>query len=184
VRIVEFIYKIIFISSIGFLCLVAMSCTPNSNEYKSHDLQMTTTCSKCGMIIADYAGPHAQIVWKNGRHSFYCDLFEIMPDILNNAESERIGAIYVQKGFPKKGTLSGWVNAKKAIYVVNSRKLGSMGISYVPFKYIKNARTFQRKNGGKILRFSQINNEVLEHTRSLMRTNPQEYSPNYGPGLL
>ena len=165
-------------------CLLITSCTHNSTRYKPQDLKTTTVCSKCGMIIADYNGPHAQIVWKDGKYSFYCDLFEIMPDIMNKAESERIGAIYVQKGFTKKGTLTGWIDAKKAIYVIDSKKLGSMGISYVPFEQLANAKKFQADYGGEILHYSQINNKVLEKTRELMINKPQEYSPHFGAGIL
>ena len=175
------LYLVMFI---GLFCLLSSACSPNKEYYKPNNLKATTVCSKCGMIIANYAGPHVQIVWKDGKHSFYCDLFEIMPDIMNKAERERIGAIYVQKGFPKKGTLNGWINATKAIYVVDSKKLGSMGVSYVPFEDINKAKKFKNIYGGQILHYSQINQKVLDKTRKLMIDKPEEYSPHFGPGLL
>lgn len=132
------------------------------------------------MVIMNYPGPHSQIVFKDGHHDFYCDLFEVMPLILRKAERERMGKIYVQAFDDKKwGSYhTDWLAADKAYYVIDSRKTNAMGISYVPFKSKQQANSFQKQYGGEIRKFSQLTNAVVKHSYQLMRTKPKLYGPH------
>lgn len=151
-----------------FFTLIACSRQEN-NVYKPEMIPVGTTCASCGMIVLKYSGPHVQVIWKNGKRTFYCDLREIMSEILNKVYFERMGAIYVQNfGGKKWGSYNGnWIKAQTAVYVIFSRKSGSMGQSFVPFKNKDEAREFQKTFGGKIFKFSQITQAVVAQANKL-----------------
>ena len=167
-----------------FLSLIMLSlsaCSNTSIQYKPVRLSKAEQCSLCGMIIMNYPGPHAQIAWKNGKHTFYCDLFEVMPMVLNTPDRQRMGEIFVQDFSHKKwGSYSNsWIPAQKAYYIINSHQRDAMGISYVPFKTQADAKTFQSKHGGTLLNFAQMTQQVVAHSYALMREKPDEYGPSF-----
>ena len=49
-----------------------------------------------------------------------------------------------------------WIDAKSAVYVVGSRKLGSMGPTLASFARMENAEEFAAKEGGKLIGFEQV----------------------------
>lgn len=173
--------KVIFIFSLLLTLLTA--CSPSNNKpIKPITLTRANTCAVCGMIVLDYPGPHTQIVWKNKKHTYYCDLHEVMPQLFNSIEAARVATVYVQNFDNLKwGSYKNhWMKAKDAIFVVNSHKQSSMGVSYVPFKKIQNAELFQKKYGGKILPYRQITPTILQESEKLMLSDPNTYGP---PGV-
>ena len=57
-----------------------------------------------------------------------------------------------------------WIDAKSAIYVVGSRKHGSMGPTFGAFSNVQDAEAFVTKEGGKVLRFDQITIDMVGMT--------------------
>lgn len=55
------------------------------------------------------------------------------------------------------------INAKTAFYVIGSNIVGPNGANLIPFKSIKSAKLFERKNGGsKILSFKELVPNIIQ----------------------
>lgn len=177
--------------SILILCLscffVSFSYAANSGPTK---LTRSDTCAADGMILMDFAGPKAQILWKNGKRTYYCEAREAFNVWLDPIKQKRIAAFYVQdfSGLHWGIYAGHWIKwplnkagVKQIVwFVVDSRKLGAMGISYISFTKQQDAVAFQKKYGGHVLTFKQITEAVLQNTRQLMIKRPNMY----GPGMM
>lgn len=145
-----------------FISLSAFSINVIASTLQIYNLTATTHCATCGMFIMKYPGPHAQVVWKKNNkieHKFYGNLSEAMQQIVSNEKS--VIAVYVQplgkKAFEKMFEKDNWMNAKDAIYVINSpKKRFVMGNSYTPFKTTQEAKAFQKINGGEVVNYNQL----------------------------
>ena len=62
-----------------------------------------------------------------------------------------------------------WMLAKNAYYVIDSKMDGAMGITYVPFDSIDNARIFFNNYGGKIINYNDINKDTLSKSSLLLK---------------
>ena len=138
----------VLILLICIILVLLKTCSSDKHVAKAVSLTRADTCAVCGMIVVDYFGPHVQIIWNDGKRSVYGDLHEAMPQLLNPIEAKRATAIYVQNFDNLKwGSYKGhWMLAKNAFFVINSRKKSAMGVSYVPFQKIENAKNFQKQN--------------------------------------
>jgi len=115
------------------------------------------------MVLIDYNGPKAQIIWKNNKIFFYCEVREAIEQYMNKDNINTIDRVYVQdfSNLSWGSYRDGWVNIRKVVFVIDSKRYGAMGISYVPFMDENSAKLFHKENGGLILKLCQINNEVL-----------------------
>ncbi len=154
---------LVILSSLLFL----ISCSKvDKFSYEPKNLDSNHICAEDYMIILNYNGPKAQILWKNGKISFYCEVREIFYEVLDIVQSKRIGAIYVQDFSNLKwgSYYDKWMKAEDAYYIIDSRKKGAMGVSYVPFNNKNEALKFQMDNGGKLILFKDINSEILNNS--------------------
>ncbi len=122
-----------------------------------------TVCVLDGMALKDAAGPKAQIHYTEGKPDFFCDLVELF-DAVRTPESKRaIAAVFVQDiGKANWDHPQGiWIDARTALYVVGSRKLGSMGPTFGAFADARDAEAFAAREGGKVLRFDQITADMV-----------------------
>ncbi|HIH2762311.1 MAG TPA: nitrous oxide reductase accessory protein NosL, partial [Candidatus Azoamicus sp.] len=53
-------------------------------------------CACDSMILIDYNGPKAQIIWKDGNRSYYCEVREIFYEINDKIKKKQIKKIFVQ----------------------------------------------------------------------------------------
>ncbi len=165
---------------VWFSCVSTLFATTNVTS-SAIDLTRKSACALDGMILMDYSGPKAQILWKDGKRTYYCDTTEGFSVWLDPIQQERIKAFYVQNydNAPWDAYKGRWVDAKDPWYVINSKKLGAMGVSYIPFLQKKDAISFQKKYGGKLLQFKQITATVLANTEKLSREQPSMYGPQH-----
>ena len=128
-------------------------------------------CANDGMTIIEYKGPKAQIIWKDGSISFYCEVREAFFEWTNFIKRKRIKKFYVQDfSFIKWGSYTNnWVEACKVVYVIDSIKYGAMGISYVPFTDIIYANLFVDKYQGIIINFDDIIIDVLDKSNEFFK---------------
>lgn len=117
-----------------------------------------TACALDGMLLKDYPGPKAQIHYAEGKPDFFCDLMELFGTVLVPEQKRRVTALFVQDmGKTDWDHPAGnWIDAKTAVYVVGSKKTGSMGPTFGSFSSAQDAEAFAKKEGGKIYRFDQI----------------------------
>jgi len=134
-------------------------------------LDRSQMCASDAMIIINYHGPKAQILWKDGSRSFYCEVREAFYESLDQIKSKRIKAFFVQD-FSKLewGSYSDkWMIAGDAYYVIDSSKDGAMGLTYVPFSELESAEQFFALYGGKLLKFNEIDSNILATSSELLK---------------
>ncbi len=158
--------------SMGVLALsvsLSLSCEGAKNQAPAEPVNLTqdVTCASDGMMLMEFDGPKAQILWENGERSFFCEAREAFEFWTNPIQRNRIHAFYVQDfGGVEWGSYPDrWILARDAIFVIGSKKLGAMGITYVSFAKPSDARLFQLEQGGRTLLLEEITVEVFESSQ-------------------
>lgn len=148
----------------GFaLCIALAACNQATPKVVALEPTSETACELDGMILKDYPGPKAQIHYAEGKPEFFCDMMELFMMVLAPEQKRLITAVFVQDMGKTswEHPAGNWIDAKSAIYVVGSKKLGSMGPTFGSFSSMQDAEAFVQKEGGKILRFEQITQDML-----------------------
>ncbi|WP_414691127.1 nitrous oxide reductase accessory protein NosL [Noviherbaspirillum sp.] len=147
----------------GLLVAALGACSQSEHKVAALEPKDDTACSLDGMILKDYAGPKAQIHYTEGQPDFFCDLMELFGVVLTPEQKRAVAAIYVQDmGKTDWDHPQGnWIDAKTAVYVVGSKKHGSMGPTFGSFSNEQDATAFAQKEGGKVLRFEQITTDMV-----------------------
>ena len=129
------------------------------------EIDPATTCDLDGMLLADFPGPKAQIHFKNeAKPTFYCDTVEMFNTLLKPEQVKPIRAVMVQNmGKADWDQPRGnWFDARSGIYVLGSKRKGSMGPTIASFAQEADAQAFAAKHGGKVLRFGQITRDMVD----------------------
>ncbi len=150
------------LAGVALLVLIS-ACSKEVATALPQEIGSDTACSLDGMVLADYPGPKAQVLYAEGAPDFYCDLMELFATLLAPEQKRQIAGMFVQDmGQAAWEHPSGhWIDAKTALYVVGSKKTGSMGPTFGSFANMQDAESFAKKEGGKILRFEQITLEMV-----------------------
>lgn len=145
------------------LAVTLLACNRQPTTVGPQEIKAGTACSLDGMVLADFPGPKGQIHYANGEPDFFCDTFELFSIYLQPEQKKRITAIYTQDMGKTdwEKPQSHWIDAKTALYVLGSRKTGSMGPTLASFALQSDAEAFARKNGGQVLRFNQITLDMV-----------------------
>ncbi len=135
------------------------------------NLNKNHICDNDSMIIIDYKGPKAQILWKDNRRSFYCEVREAFYETTNEIKKRNIKAFYVQdfSNIEWDSYIDKWDNAEKMYYVIDSAMDGAMGLTYVPFSDIIAAKNFYEEYGGKLLHYKDINKDTINNSNMLLK---------------
>jgi copper chaperone NosL len=127
------------------------------------EIAKDTYCALDGMLLADYPGPKAQIHYDGSpAPDFFCDTMEMFSLLLKPEQARKVAAAYVQAmdqtdwNQPK----GAWTDAKKAFYVVGSKKRGAMGPTIPSFATREGAQAFADKEGGKVHPFAEITTDM------------------------
>ena len=128
-----------------------------------------TACALDGMVLKDFPGSKAQIQYAEGKPDYYCDLMELFAVMLAPENKRRVAGVFVQDMAKADWTnpVGHWIVAKDALYVVGSKKQGSMGPTLGAFSNAQDAAAFVQKEGGKVLPYNQITAAMLD-TRGAM----------------
>jgi copper chaperone NosL len=152
----------------GLVLFVALAgCGKDAAQVAAKEPGADTACSLDGMVLKDYPGPKAQIQYAEGAPDYFCDLMELFGTVLTPEQRRPVAGIFVQDvGKTSWEKPEGhWIDAKTALYVVGSKKAGSMGPTFGAFSSVADAEAFVQKEGGKVLRFEQITPEMVNlHT--------------------
>ncbi len=125
-----------------------------------------TSCSLDGMTLAEFPGPKGQIHYATGKPDFFCDTMELLSIYLQPEQKKRITGIFAQDMGKTdwEKPQSNWIDARQALYVLGSKKMGSMGPTLASFSKLEDAEVFAKKFGGKVLRFDQVTLEMVDLT--------------------
>jgi copper chaperone NosL len=164
------------LASLGLLSLAACARgSPTAEEPPPRETTDASVAQFCGMSLAEHGGPKGQIFIR-GLHDPYwfatvrdAFAFLFLPEM-----PKAVSAIYVNdmakaKNWdqPEAGT---WVDARKASYVIESRRRSGMGTEEaIPFGDAGAARRFADSNGGRVVSFNDM---------------PRDYILNATPGAL
>lgn len=121
----------------------------------------------CGMNVLEHPGPKGQAIvasviepiWFSSARDAIA--FTMLPD-----EPKDVQAVYVSDmsraaSFDKPGA-NNWIEARKAVFVIGSRRKGGMGADeVVPFSDRTAAERFASENGGRLVGFAEIPREYV-----------------------
>lgn len=157
-------YHLLF-AALGAALLLGACDSKTETAVVPVEIDPATTCDLDGMLLADYPGPKAQIHFKGeSKPSFYCDTVEMFHTLLKPEQVKAIRAVLVQDmGQADWEQPRGhWFDARTGIYVLGSKRNGSMGPTIASFAQEADAQQFAAKNGGRVLRFSDITVEMVD----------------------
>ena len=123
------------------------------------EIDARTSCELDGMLLADYPGPKAQIQFAGqAEPTFFCDTVELFNTLLAPEQVKKIDAVWVQDmGKANWDQPRGnWFDARTGLYVLGSKRHGSMGPTIASFSQEADAKKFVEQYGGKLLRFGEI----------------------------
>ena len=148
------------------LIQTCVSCGNNDVETQATptELSRQSVCYIDGMILLDYPGPKAQAITKNNETHYFCDVKGFLETWFDENRTFKIKSAFVQdfSGLKWGSYKDKWIQAEKAWYVFGSKLQGAMGQTMVTFSSNESAHAFMKENGGKVLGFDQINQDVLE----------------------
>jgi copper chaperone NosL len=134
----------------------------------------------CGMLLAEHGGPKGQIHLKSGAEPvWFSSVRDTVAFTLLEEEPKDIAAIYVNDmgkaqnwEQPEPGT---WIDAHSAWFVIESRRLGGMGLpEAVPFGSSAAAERFAAENGGRVVRLADISADYVLGTPEMAPHNDAE----------
>lgn len=129
------------------------------------EIDPATTCDLDGMLLADFPGPKAQIHFKGeDKPTFYCDTVEMFNTLLNPEQVKPVRAVMVQDMGKAdwEQPRGNWFDARTGIYVLGSKRKGSMGPTIASFVQEADAQAFASQYGGKVLRFGDITRDMVD----------------------
>jgi copper chaperone NosL len=162
------------------LCLVALllaACTPATPHLAAQEPNADTACSLDGMMLRDFPGPKAQIQYAEGAPDYFCDVMELFALVLAAEQKRNVAALYVQDMSQAEWAhpAGHWIDARTAYYVVDSRKTGSMGPTFGSFGTEAAAKAFAAAEGGRVLRFEQINRDMVSMSGGAAHDNAMSH---------
>lgn len=121
-------------------------------------------CHICGMIIQEWAGPKGEIIdAKSGQVMKFCSTTDMFSWLLQPENINSKMTVYVHdmsQSHWDKPSDEHLIDARTAWYVQGSQKMG-MGPTLATFANQQAAQDFASKEGGKVLAFDAINEQVL-----------------------
>lgn len=141
-----------------------MACSPSvSKAPVAMEPGSDTACAVDGMLLVDYPGPKGQTHYAEGKPDFYCDLMDLFAMLLAPEQKRVVTVAFVQDMAKTSWDhpVGNWIDAKQAIYVSGSKKMGSMGPTLASFSQQADAEAFAKKEGGKIIHFEQITLDMV-----------------------
>ena len=129
------------------------------------EIDAATSCELDGMLLADYPGPKAQIFYAGqAKPVYFCDTVELFNTLLRPEQVRKVVAVYVQDmGQADWEQPRGhWIDAKTALYVLGSKRHGSMGPTLASFAQALAAEKFIAQYGGKLLRYTEVKPEMVD----------------------
>jgi copper chaperone NosL len=144
--------------------LAACGRTEGPGAVVAVEIDRSTACSLDGMLLGDYPGPKAQILYADrSEPDFFCDTMEMFAIFLKPEQVRRVRALFVQDmGKADWNEPRGnWIDAKSAWYVHGSAKHGSMGPTIASFALEADAQKFAREHGGKVVAFADVTPQMV-----------------------
>lgn len=168
----------------ALLALVLAGLIPSCDNKQAsvptpHEVTGESTAQFCGMTLSEHPGPKGQIFIKSDPRPFwFASVRDAFAFVMLEDTPKAVVSIYVNdmgkaKNWdqPESGT---WVEARKAVYVIGSRKHGGMGQDEaVPFSDRQIAEQFVDKHGGHVVTFNEMPRDYILASRNAAPKEPQ-----------
>jgi copper chaperone NosL len=145
---------------------VLAACSNTAATLAAQEPGDETACTLDGMLLRDFGGSKAQIRYADGKTDYFCDVMELLGEMLAPEQHRAVSAAYVQDMGKTdwKQPRGHWIAARNALFVVDSAAQGSMGHTIAPFSQRTDADAFVLNHGGKVVRFEQITLAMLSRS--------------------
>lgn len=122
-------------------------------------------CHVCGMLIVNYPGPKGEaFVRGSSTPRKFCSTRDMFAYLLQPESAATVREIYVHDmadaNWHKPGEVA-LVDGRKAWYVAGHPLRGAMGPTLASFAQRQAAEAFIAQNGGRLLRYADIDLEVI-----------------------
>jgi copper chaperone NosL len=155
-----------------FCMLILGACSDNSAQkeiiHKAVAMESSDECHLCGMLIMNFDGPKGEIFRKEqGDKVFkFCstrDMFSYYLDPENKRNVSQILVHDMSKMPWGSDSIDDkhFIDAKAAWFVMGSEKTGAMGKTLASFSLETDALAFAKEFGGKVLGFSEVDQDSL-----------------------
>jgi copper chaperone NosL len=121
----------------------------------------------CGMNVLEHPGPKGQVVFSRVLTPVWFSsvrdtiAFTLLPEEPKNYQAIYVSDMARAPSWDKPG-VDNWVDATKAVYVIESRQMGGMGAAEaVPFSERAAAERFATENGGRVVAFADIPRDYI-----------------------
>lgn len=129
------------------------------------EITAQSSCSLDGMLLSDYPGPKGQIRFAQvAEVQWFCDTVELLSTLLAPEQVRPVLSAFVQDMGKAdwEQPVGHWIDARTALYVLGSRRHGSMGPTAASFSAEADAQAFMQQYGGKLLGFASIRPEMVD----------------------
>lgn len=158
-------YPSYFLATLLSVALLGCNQSNTAQALAPVEIDAHTTCDLDGMQLADYPGPKAQIRYAGQEApAFFCDTVEMFHTLLAPEQVRVIEVVYVQDmGRADWDQPQGnWIDAKTGIYVLGSKRHGSMGPTIAAFAREADAQNFVKQWGGQLLRYGEVKPAMVD----------------------
>lgn len=155
------------ILSVALLSLGLAACGNQEEVVKQHDpvaFHPDDECHVCGMMVEEHSGPKGQAVGDKQVHKF-CSVAEMFGWYLQPENQHQNFTLYVhdmQHGSWEAPSNEHLIDAREAYYVQAENLKGAMGMPLATFADPHVAEQFAVEQGGKVLRFAEIDQALLQ----------------------
>lgn len=136
-------------------------------------------CHVCGMVIASFPGPKGQAVAKEGVKKF-CSTAELLGWWLQPENRLLDAKLYVHdmgRSVWEHPDDEHLIDATTAYYVVGTSLKGAMGASLASFSSEQQAQDLATQHGGRVLRFADIDQALLQEAASMQHGGMSAHQP-------
>lgn len=129
------------------------------------EIEPSSTCDLDGMLLADYPGPKAQIHYAGeDKPHWFCDTMEMFSTLLKPEQIRPVRAVFVQDMAQADWDQprGHWFDARTGVYVLGSKRHGSMGPTLASFRDKVAAQAFAKAHGGRVLGFAEVKPEMVD----------------------
>ncbi len=126
-------------------------------------------CHVCGMAINDFPGPKGEAVEQNSVKKF-CSTAELIGWWLQPENQHLSAKLYVHdmgRSEWAKPDDNYLIDATTAYYVIGTKLKGAMGVVLASFADEQAAKQLAEQEGGRVLRFAEIDQHVLQMGASM-----------------
>jgi copper chaperone NosL len=167
---IKFIGQLFWLTLFSFFLIACGNSEPHDEQgHEDHKItahiNKSDECHLCGMVIQQFPGPKGQLEEKHSEQiRKFCSTNDLFSFMLQPENQHNIKSVYVHDmsnaawDSPQDESM---IEADKAWYVAGHKLQGAMGPTIASFKTETAAQNFQKKQGGYLLTFADINLELM-----------------------